>query len=447
MLVQFFIMAFRNIMLAKRRTILLGVSLALVSSLFIFLRSLTQGITDRMIENATTLSAGHINVGGFYKFRSKSAAPLLEERTKVRNLVVQALPEAKIIDRQRGWGRIIGPASSINVGMSGINVEEEDKFFSTIQLADESEYKENGTKKIFGNFSDIRKKNTAIIFVSQAKKLGVGVGDTITAITEASGGQTNSVDLTVIAIAKDLGMLSNWNLFVPRQTVLDLYDLKEDSTGVIMVYLKDITKAEKGMALLHDVFTREGYRIMAHDPNPFFFKFDKVMGEDWLGQKLDLTLWKDEISFVLWVQTALDIITFIIISILSFIIATGIANAMWMSVRERIKEIGTMRAMGAERWQVLLLFLLEGFLLNLLFVGTASLVTSAAIWGLNVLKIPIQVEGLKFFLMSDYLSFSLSPSQIFKTMFLFCVVSMLGTFFPAMRAAKMQAGDALRQGK
>ncbi len=57
-----------------------------------------------------------------------------------------------------------------------------------------------------------------MIFAAQAKKLEVAVGDTVTIVTEVSGGQSNTVDLRVGAIASDIGFMSNWNIFVPRQT-------------------------------------------------------------------------------------------------------------------------------------------------------------------------------------------------------------------------------------
>ncbi|MBI2602210.1 MAG: ABC transporter permease [Deltaproteobacteria bacterium] len=447
MLSQLILIAFRNVALAKRRTVLLGISLSVVSCLFIILSALTQGVTEKMIDSATTLSAGHVNVGGFFKFRANGVAALVNERSRVENLILSTIPDARVIDRQRGWGRLIGPESSINTEVNGINVEMEKIFFETLSLAQEKDYEKDGGDKIVGDFADLKKKDSALIFAGQAKKLGASVGDIITLVSEATGGQTNSVDLTVVAIAKDLGMMSNWHLFVPRQTLQKFYDIKEDTTGAFMIYLNDINKAEGKMAELRTVFENEGFSVMEHDPNPFFLKFDKVMGEDWLGQKIDFTLWKDEISFILWISMAMKFITFLIISILSFIVASGIANAMWMSVRERIKEIGTMRAIGADRKHIRRVFLLESLILGLIFVSGGAIVSTLLIVLLNALKIPLANEGVKVFLMTDTLFFSLAPSQIIATIGLFCLVAMAGAFFPAMRAARLRPADALRHGK
>ncbi|WP_141735203.1 ABC transporter permease [Oligoflexus tunisiensis] len=440
--------AFRNLLQAKRRTILLGFAVAVVATLFLFLRAVSSSISERMIESATTLSAGHVNVGGFFKIRKKASAPLLAERTKLREIVVKAVPEATgVIDRHRGWGRIISPASSINAGLNGINYDEEGRFFKSLRLAKESEYKKDGSDQTFGSFEDLKKPNTALIFAGQAKKLELRVGDTLTVVTEASGGQDNTVDLQVAAIASDVGFMSNWSIFTQRQVVLDLYTVGPETTGVIMVYLDEADKSTEVMERLRKTFKDEGFQVMDHDPNPFFMKFEKVAGEDWLGQKLDLTIWSDEISFVLWITNALDFISAIVITLLAVIIIGGIMNSMWMSVRERTKEIGTMRAIGAPRGFVLQMFVFEAIMLGLLASGLGVLFGSLVIGVINGLDIPITNDGMRLFMMANTLKFSLHPSQIISTLILFSVITGLAALYPAFKAARLRPVEALMQGK
>src|SRR5205807_2487938 len=63
--------------------------------------------------------------------------------------------------------------------------------------------------------------------------------------------------------------------------------------------------------------------------------------------------------------------------------ATGIANTMLMSVYERVKEIGTMLAVGTRRRQVLILFLAEAAALGLAgsALGAALGATIVSAWG------------------------------------------------------------------
>ena len=59
--------AFRNLVQHQRRTLFLGLAIAAVTALLVLLTGLSTGVRETMIDTATTLSTGHVNVGGFYK--------------------------------------------------------------------------------------------------------------------------------------------------------------------------------------------------------------------------------------------------------------------------------------------------------------------------------------------------------------------------------------------
>jgi putative ABC transport system permease protein len=120
---------------------------------------------------------------------------------------------------------------------------------------------------------------------------------------------------------------------------------------------------------------------------------------------------------------------------------------MWLSVRERIKEIGTMRAFGTQKEQILFIFLMEALFLGFIFVGGGAIFSTLLIGLLNSLAIPIHSDGIKMFLMTQTLHFSMSTGLFVKTVVVFSLVATLGAFFPAIRAARLRPVDALRQGK
>ena len=93
---------------------------------------------------------------------------------------------------------------------------------------------------------------------------------------------------------------------------------------------------------------------MDPDPRAFWMKFEKVNREDWTGQKLDVTTWEDEMSFIPWTITAITWLSCMLIVILLVVIVVGIMNTMWIAIRERTREIGTLRAIGMQRGTVLL---------------------------------------------------------------------------------------------
>jgi putative ABC transport system permease protein len=201
------------------------------------------------------------------------------------------------------------------------------------------------------------------------------------------------------------------------------------------------------MERLREGLKAKGHEVMEHDPNPFFFKFEKVAGEDWLGQKLDLTIWSDEISFVLWITTALDLVSFFVVAVLAVIIVGGIVNAMWMSVRERTKEIGTMRAIGAQKSFIVQLFVYESIMLGVLASLVGVFVGALMLFILNALELPITNDGARLFLMANTLKFNVHPGQILTTMVLFGCITGIAALYPALKAARLRPVEALMQTK
>src|SRR3954454_7202509 len=118
-------------------------------------------------------------------------------------------------------------------------------------------------------------------------------------------------------------------------------------------------------ARLRTSLEKAGFRIMTPDPRAFWMKFQSVSREDWTGQKLDVTTWGGELSFITWILSALKGLTGVLITILLGIIVIGIMNTMWIAIRERTREIGTLRAIGMQRGAVLWMFLLESLMLGL----------------------------------------------------------------------------------
>ncbi|MCC7382746.1 MAG: ABC transporter permease [Deltaproteobacteria bacterium] len=439
------LIAARNLMQAKRRTFFLTAALSMVTLLLVMLLALAQGLTNTMIHSALTLSAGHLNVAGFYKATLSDAAPIVTDVDEIRRVVDENTPGLDyVVDRHRGWARIVTESSSLQAGLTGIDITQEPRFKETIQLAEERDYKEGGRAEIVGNIDRLSERGSAMIFVAQAKRLGVTVGDSLTLVIETLSGARNTGEVTIVAVAKDVGMMSNWSVFLQKATILDLYRLQPDTSGAVMVYLKDIDQAEKTMGHLREVFAAKGYRIMEHEPQPFWMKFEKVSGEDWLGQKLDLTIWSDEVSFLQWVLTAVNTVSFFLIGILLVIIVIGIMNSMYISVRERTREIGTVRAMGMSRGNVLRLFMLEAVILGVSATLLGGIAGGALAAALDAAKIIVPSEAVQAILMSDTLHLAVRPGQILSAVAAFTLVTAFAALWPALRAAKLQPVEAIQ---
>ena len=70
------------------------------------------------------------------------------------------------------------------------------------------------------------------------KKLKVKVGDAVTISAQTTRGVANTIDCRVVAIAEDVGLLSQWTVFVSNESLRSLYQLRPGTTGAIQIHLK-----------------------------------------------------------------------------------------------------------------------------------------------------------------------------------------------------------------
>lgn len=437
--------ALRNLLQARTRTTLLGSAIALVTAVLVLLLSLAGGIEDNLVVSATTLSSGHVTVAGFYKAKPTDSAPLVTGKTALREVLEAETPGlVDLVERQRGWGKIVSPNGSTQSGLAGIDLAAEGRFLETLQLAPEREYVDGGGDATPGDPTKLGQSGSIVLFASQAKTLEVRVGDVVTVQTETQGGQTNTIDLQVAAVARDMGILSGFSTLMKASDVRQLYQLNDDTAGAFWLYLDDIGRSEEVMNHLRGALAAKGYTVMDHVPAPFFFKFETVSGEDWVGQRIDLTTWEDEVSFLTWILTAFDTLTWMMSVVLLAIIAVGIMNALYNAVRERTREIGTLRAIGMTRRQVLALVLLEALLLGLLATTGGAALGSALALAIDAAAIEPGLEAVRIILLADTIHLVVRPVAVGSAVVFLTLMTGAAALWPAARAARLRPVTAMQ---
>ncbi|MGD0838524.1 MAG: FtsX-like permease family protein [Polyangia bacterium] len=427
-----FRIALRSLFRHRRRTIFLMTAIAGVTGLMVLLDALSTGISETMIRSATTLSSGHVNVGGFFKATANQGGPVVTEFAKVVEVVERNVPEMQHwVQRGRGWAKIVSDSGSIQAGVTGIDIANEPDFKRIVELSS-------------GKIEDLAQPNTMLVFESQVEHLKVKIGDAVTLSAQTNQGAANTVDCRIVAIAKDMGLLSKFGTFVPVATTRSLYQLRPDTTGVIQLYLKPeyLRHEESIAARLRKTLEDAGYRVMDPEANPFWMKFQAVNREDWTGQKLDVTTWEDEAAFLTKTLMIVDGLRFVLLVILLAIVIIGIMNTMWIAIRERTREIGTLRAIGMQRWGVLRMFLLECFQLGVLgtCAGAAIGAGVAALINLAGIAVPLSVQ---LFLMSDRLHLAVHGTALVQAGLAITLVTTLAALYPAYRAARLPPVSAM----
>ena len=138
------------------------------------------------------------------------------------------------------------------------------------------------------------------------------------------------------------------------------------------------------------------------------------------------------------VGTILGIIQIVIIGFASIAILVGgigITNSMFTSVRERTKEIGIMKAIGAKNSAILTIFLIEAGIVGILGGVGGVLLGSILAKAINYYG---QINP------TFYFTTTISPWMvIFALIFSFSIGCLAG-FLPARAAAKLKPVEALR---
>jgi len=113
----------------------------------------------------------------------------------------------------------------------------------------------------------------------------------------------------------------------------------------------------------------------------------------------------------------------------------GIMNTMYTAVRERTREIGVLKAVGARSKDVIMIILFESGIIGL--IGGAG----GVIFGLIVAKlVENATKGSTAFVIEAYMPFSL----IFFGLFFSFLIGCLSGYLPARKAAKLKPTEALR---
>ncbi len=117
-------------------------------------------------------------------------------------------------------------------------------------------------------------------------------------------------------------------------------------------------------------------------------------------------------------------------------IAFGIAAVLIVSVVQKSKEIGILRAMGASRGQILRVFLLQGAVLGLIgsFIGSAIGAAAIVLWGMLV-KNP---DGTPLF------PLDLDPKLFMASAVLATLSGLIAAYLPAQRGARLDPVVAIR---
>jgi putative ABC transport system permease protein len=323
-----------------------------------------------------------------------------EEYNQIKNKLQKNKNIQAVSPRLRFNGLISNYNISTNIRIFGISPDDEIKVSPT--LASRVIKRVNNT----GGFPV--QKGGIVIPDNLASSMNIKINDTIVIVATNKDGSVNALNLKVIGILdKILGPGGK-----------DSYVHIEDAGQILRT--SDIHE----IALRTNSLDNVKKTVKSIKNN--------------LNNKFEIHPWQAFSPFST-IANVIDIMFIFLQILLVTIILVSIMNVMLMAVYERIREVGTLMAIGTRPKAIMMMFFSEAFFLGLfsLIIGIISGV--GVVYILNLIKI-----NFTFGTMDLILEPTISIGSIISLFIIVMVFTVIATIIPARKAKNLEPIDALR---
>lgn len=259
-------------------------------------------------------------------------------------------------------------------------------------------------------------KPTAVtVAVGLAEMLGLKEGSYAALMLSTMHNQTNALDVVISDLFSTGNAGTNDKfMYLPLKLAQTLYDAENQADRLTLLgQVRALTDADRGM--LAAELKRAGYDV-------------------------EIKTWQELSAFYRQVKVMFDMIFGFLLAIVLAIVVMSITSTMNMNVVERTKEIGTLRAIGMKRLNVVRLFVTEALLLILLGCVFGLVLTIAVRSGVNAADISYQPPNA-----TDKvpLLIGMDINRSVMAAIMLCLLSVVSAWFPAKRAAHQPVIDSL----
>jgi putative ABC transport system permease protein len=404
-------LAWRNVWRNGRRTAL--TSAATVFAVFLVALSLcmSAGTHRKMVEDGVRLGSGHVTISG---------RGYLENQTLEQSLSLDAELE-RLLDTTEGimgWGARVSSFALLShgdrsdgVAVLGVDPAREGSVSSLVQRVSS------------GRFLTSQRPREIVLGAALARDLRARIGD----------------ELLLYGVAYSL------------ETAYELFTV----VGIVRLPMPDL---ERALAL-----------VSLRDAQEFFVYGDRVSevailarnargGEEVLARLTSALaeMGADQIELHGWAEHMPDLEQFVLLdrggmflqlSILIVVVGFGILNTILMSVLERTRELGVMRALGLSPAAVFRIVYFESAILSAvgLVIGLALSIPCALYFEANPIPLGGDMAAMTELLgMEPVIVFDFELSQLGSVSLMIGVVALLAAAYPAFKAGRARPVDALR---
>ncbi len=408
---MFLELAFKNILRNKRRTIMIELSIIFGIVVIVFTGSLTNGMSRIWAQSSINTQTGSMQVEHFDYEKEHMFKPLETTLTNsnelinnIRNFngVTEAFGLLKIT------GMISNGSKSTTFFGRGIDVAPIKKTLPDLKRS---------IKKGRG-LSD--NKNEILLGPKLSEDLGLKIGDPVMLLVQTLSGGLNMAEMVFVGTngGQDSDYESAHFVEMHLETTRKLLRMNDRVSQIVVGYDDFDSAKEAAKSLQLELNRNSSVKLRVKDYTQIIEGYE--------------------------VNNFFRLISIVVGIVLFIVVGAGISNSMYMSVMERRKEIGTMKAIGSEKKHIKKLFILEGLILSVL--GSVAGIILSVIIVLAVEKaggisfppppgssVPITIPTI------------IDNSIVYFSIIQAIIVGVLASFMPAAVSAKLDPIATLRE--
>ncbi len=398
-------LAWRNIWRNTRRSMIILISVTVGIVATVLTDALSRGMAFQMLDNQIGSYISHIQIhrAGF------KDNPVIQSTVPLAVNVDSVLETVAGVDRFTKrvitFGILSSATSSSGVSIVGIDPEREARVTTIRSSLVKGAYLSGSTREI-------------LLGTMLAEKLGVDVGDKVVAMASAADGHIGSDVFRVIGLYETFS--SEFDKAFAYIPLADAQNLVSIGTKV------------------------SEYAIIVNNRD----ELERIQGtlRADLGDRYEVLTYAEILPLLVMTVEMYDQMMIVFYAIIGVAVIFGIINTMLMSVFERIREFGVLKAIGMKNRPLFVMIMIEALYLG----GIGTIVGFALSY---VLYLPLAQSGVDLSMFSDSLrSFGagtiiypvMTAGVVANALIVIPVVTLLGAIYPAVKAVRLEPMSAIR---
>jgi len=454
--------AFRNIIRNSHRFLFLGLSISSAFLVVLLLQGLLDGIVKQLDERGARFYGGNVITVGWQQSADREFVP---DQEKVREVIrSQGIDDKAITTRTHfllDSTVFFQGQQQLMRRLIGLDWSKESVWLQKMEVVE-------------GDMASMNDPSTIMISDIVAKKLKAHIGDELTVRIFQQSGVMDTAELKIGVIFHEASIFGFYTAYMDRRVLNKLTGRGLNDATQIGVYLSDPGQASAISRRIHEALgkslptyaafnSQEDYKRDRQNGGLSVFQDSlliplaekyyilkvisdlKKVGQDTLpgSVRYGVLTVQGYLFEIKSFMEAINIVSYTILLLVFIVIAVGISNTYRILMHERVKEIGTMRALGMQRSAVRNLVLSEAVILSgigmLVGLGSAVIVLSL-LSKISFATIP----GFDVLLTGGHLQWYLQPSDIVLDALIVGFVAILGALRPALHAEDIHPAEALR---